>query len=173
MFLLFFDHIPRCPLVLILNGLTHVLPILQVYARLPDLGEPGLRGRVQLLLTEPHTRLGVESRAQDAAQNGGAAAGPRRARSLFASLSLGSVSTADTAAPARGPTATPLCREHMHHASVCRLVRALFVQDFQCELQLTIFPTDTFTTLELRNQLYDVSELHKFRRSPDLEALKL
>ena len=35
------------------------------------------------------------------------------------------------------------------------------------------YPTHTFTTFELRNPSHDVLELHKFRRSPDLEALKL
>ena len=34
-------------------------------------------------------------------------------------------------------------------------------------------PTVTFTTLELRNPSHDVLELHKIRRSPDFEALKL
>ena len=34
------------------------------------------------------------------------------------------------------------------------------------------FPTDPFTTLELQNQSRNVSQLHKIRRSPDLEAQK-
>ena len=34
-------------------------------------------------------------------------------------------------------------------------------------------PTDPFTILESRNPSHDVSELHKIRKSPDLEALKL
>ena len=35
------------------------------------------------------------------------------------------------------------------------------------------YPTDPFTNSALRNPSYDVSELHKIRRSPDCEALKL
>ena len=34
-------------------------------------------------------------------------------------------------------------------------------------------PTDTFTILELKNPLHDVSELYKTSRSSDLEASKL
>ena len=33
--------------------------------------------------------------------------------------------------------------------------------------------TETFTTLELQNPRHVVAELHKFLRSPDLEALQL
>ena len=34
-------------------------------------------------------------------------------------------------------------------------------------------PTNPFQTLELQNPSYDVSHLHKTRRSPEREALKL
>ena len=40
-------------------------------------------------------------------------------------------------------------------------------------LFLLLYPTNFFTTLELQNPSHDVSELHKIRQSPDLEALKL
>ena len=35
------------------------------------------------------------------------------------------------------------------------------------------YPTNPFTILELLHPSHDVSELHKIRRSPDLEALQL
>ena len=35
------------------------------------------------------------------------------------------------------------------------------------------YPTDPFTTSVLQTPRHDVSEIHKIRRSPDLEALKL
>ena len=35
------------------------------------------------------------------------------------------------------------------------------------------FPTNPFTILELQNPWHDVPQLHKMRRSPDLQALKL
>ena len=38
---------------------------------------------------------------------------------------------------------------------------------------LNDYPTDPFTTLELQNSSRDISELHKFRLTPDLEAIKL
>ena len=37
---------------------------------------------------------------------------------------------------------------------------------------LLFYPTDHFTVLELQNKSSDVPELHKIRRSPDLETLK-
>ena len=59
-----------------------------------------------------------------------------------------------------------------------------FLSDFLCLLYFfpcskdwdslctCCYPTDPFTTLELKNPLNDVLELHKIRRSPDLWALK-
>ena len=35
------------------------------------------------------------------------------------------------------------------------------------------YPTNPFTILELQNPSHDIPELHKIRRSPDREALKL
>ena len=35
------------------------------------------------------------------------------------------------------------------------------------------YPTNPFTISKLQNSSHDVPELHKIRRSPDLEALKL
>ena len=42
-----------------------------------------------------------------------------------------------------------------------------------CWLAIFLPSTDTFTILELQNQLYDIPELHKICWSPDREVLKL
>ena len=41
------------------------------------------------------------------------------------------------------------------------------------KLLFAFYPTNPFKALELQNPLHDVLELHKIRRSPDVEALKL
>lgn len=68
-------------------------------------------------------------------------------------------------------------------ASICETVHALslgfppekVVFDSPCKTRVSLssFPTDPLTTFELQNTSQDFPELHKIRRPPEFEVLKL